>query len=195
MGRCAGAVPRLGFAARLVEAWLRKMRLLGKIGTRMAENLRRAAVALWRRPMRWPVVYALAPLLAVGVALGLAATVAEEGKREQAGVEKEPVNAQQPVVREKAPERQPAVPAPRDADAVAAATPAEAEPPAAASSPPSETAEENTEGYVDPDAPVAEEATAGQHIGDFRDPDDIGSSVEETGSARHVGELLDPDAP
>lgn len=161
----------------------------------MAENLRRAAVALWRRPMRWPVVYALAPLLAVGVALGLAATVAEEGKREQAGVEKEPVNAQQPVVREQAPERQPAAPAAQDADAVAAATPAEAEPPAAASSPPSETVEESAEGYVDPDAPVAEEATAGQHIGDFRDPDDIGSSVEETGSARHVGELLDPDAP
>ena len=161
----------------------------------MAENLRRAAAALWRRPMRWPVVYALAPLLAVGVALGLAATVAEEGKRDQAGVEKEPVNAQQPVVREKAPERQPAAPAAQDADAVAAATPAEAEPPATASSPSSETAEENAEGYVDPDAPVAEGETAGQHIGDFQDPDDIGSSVEETGSAHHVGELLDPDAP
>lgn len=160
----------------------------------MAENLRRAAAALWRRPMRWPVVYALAPLLAVGVALGLAATVAEEGKREQAGVEKEPVN-QQPVAREeKAPERQPAVPAAQDDD-VAVATPAEAEPPAAASSPPSETVEESAEGYVDPDAPIAEEDAAGRHIGDFRDPDDIGSSVEETGSARHVGELLDPDAP
>ena len=161
----------------------------------MAENLRRVAAALWRRPMRWPVVYALAPLLAVGVALGLAATVAEEGKRDRAGVEKELVNAQQPVVREKAPKRQPAAPAAQDADAVAAATPAEAEPPATASSPSSETAEENTEGYVDPDAPVAEGETAGQHIGDFQDPDDIGSSVEETGSARHVGELLDPDAP
>ena len=169
------------------------MRLLGKIGRRTTENLRGAAAALWRRPMRWPVVYALAPLLAVGVALGLAATVAEEGKREQAGVKKEPVNAQQPVVREKAPERQPAAPAAQDADAVAAATPAE--PPATASSPSSETAEENAEGYVDPDAPVAEGETAGQHIGDFQDPDDIGSSVEETGSARHVGELLDPDAP
>ena len=145
--------------------------------------------------MRWPVVYALAPLLAVGVALGLAATVAEEGKRDQAGVEKEPVNVQQPVVRERAPERQPAVPAPQDADDVAAATPAEAEPPAAASSPSSETVEENAEGYVDPDAPVAEGDATGQHIGDFQDPDDIGSSVEETGSARHVGELLDPDAP
>ena len=161
----------------------------------MAENLRRVAAALWRRPMRWPVVYALAPLLAVGVALGLAATVAEEGKRDRAGVEKDPVNAQQPVVREKALEVQPAVPAAQDADAVAAATPAEAEPPATASSPSSETAEENAEGYVDPDAPVAEGETAGQHIGDFQDPDDIGSSVEETGSARHVGELLDPDAP
>ena len=160
----------------------------------MAENLRRAAAALWRRPMRWPVVYALAPLLAVGVALGLAATVAEEGKREQAGVEKEPVN-QQPVAREeKAPERQPAVPAAQDDD-VAVATPAEAEPPAAASSPPSETVEESAEGYVDPDAPIAEEDAAGRHIGDFRDPDDIGSSVEETSSAHHVGELLDPDAP
>ena len=62
------------------------MRLLGKIGRRTTENLRAAAAALWRRPMRWPVVYALAPLLAVGVALGLAATVAEEGKRDQAGV-------------------------------------------------------------------------------------------------------------
>ena len=160
----------------------------------MAENLRRTAAALWRRPMRWPVVYALAPLLAVGVALGLAATVTEEGKRDQADVEKEPVNAQQPVVRERAPEGQP-VPAAQDADAVAAATPAEAEPPAATSSPPSETEEENTEGYVDPDAPVAEGDAAGQHIGDFQDPDDIGSSVEETGSAHHVGELLDPDAP
>ena len=160
----------------------------------MAENLRGAAAALWRRPMRWPVIYAAAPLLAVGVALGLAATVAEEGKRDQAGVEKERVNAQQPVVGEKAPERQLA-PAAQDADAVATTTPAEADPPAAASSPPSETAEENAEGYVDPDAPVAEGDAAGQHIGDFRDPDDIGSSVEETGSARHVGELLDPDAP
>ena len=161
----------------------------------MAENLRRAAAALWRRPMRWPVVYALAPLLAVGVALGLAATVAEEGKRDQAGVDEKPVSVrQQPAVREKAPERQLA-PAAQDADAVAAATPAEAEPPAAASSSTSETAEEDAEGYVDPDAPVAEGDAAGQHIGDFRDPDDIGSSVEETGSARHVGELLDPDAP
>lgn len=162
----------------------------------MVENLRHAAVALWRRAMRWPVVYALAPLLAVGVALGLAATVAEEGKRDQAGVDEEPVSGQQqPAVREKVPERQPAVPAQQDADAVAAATPAEAEPPDAASSPSSETAEENTEGYVDPDAPVVEEETAGQHIGDFQDPDDIGPSVEETGSAHHVGELLDPDAP
>ena len=170
------------------------MRLLGKIGRRTTENLRAAAAALWRRPMRWPVVYALAPLLAVGVALGLAATVAEEGKRDQAGVNEEPVSVQQPPVREKVPERQLA-PAAQDADDVAAATPAEAEPPAAAFSPQSETAEENAEGYVDPDAPVAEGDAAGQHIGDFRDPDDIGSSVEETGSARHVGELLDPDAP
>lgn len=169
------------------------MRLLGKIGRRTTENLRAAAAALWRRPMRWPVVYALAPLLAVGVALGLAATVAEEGKRDQASVEKEPVNAPQPVVREKEPERQLA-PAAQDDD-VAAATPAGAEPPAAASSPPSETVEESAEGYVDPDAPVAEGETAGQHIGDFQDPDDIGSSVEEAGSAHHVGELLDPDAP
>ena len=161
----------------------------------MAENFRRAAAALRGRRMRWPVVYALTPLLAVGVALGLAATVAEEGKRDEAGVEKEPVSVrQQPAVREKAPERQLA-PVPQDADDVAAATPAEAEPPAAASNPPSETAEENAEGYVDPDAPVAEEDAAGRHIGDFQDPDDIGSSVEETGSARHVGELLDPDAP
>ena len=159
----------------------------------MAENLRRAAVALWRRPMRWPVVYALAPLLAVGVALGLAETVAEEGKRDQADVNEEPVSVQ-PAVREKVPERQ-LVPAAQNADDVAAATPAEAESPAAASSPPSETAEENTEGYVDPDAPVAEGDAAGQHIGDFQDPDDIGSSVEESGSVRHVGELLDPDAP
>ena len=142
--------------------------------------------------MRWPVVYALAPLLAVGVALGLAATVAEEGKRDQADVDEEPVSVQQPTVRE-TPERQPAVTAPQDDD-VAAATPAEAEPPTATSSPPSETAED-AEGYVDPDAPVAEGDTAGQHIGDFQDPDDIGSSVEETSSARHVGELLDPDAP
>ena len=162
----------------------------------MAENVRRAVAVLRGRRMRWPMVYAATPLLAVGVALGLAATVAEEGKRDQAGVDEEPVSGQQqPAVREKVPERQPAVPAPQDADAVAAATPAEAEPPDAASSPSSETAEENAEGYVDPDAPVAEGDAAGQHIGDFQDPDDIGSSVEETGSARHVGELLDPDAP
>jgi len=161
----------------------------------VVENVRRAVAVLRGRRMRWPMVYAATPLLAVGVALGLAATVAEEGKRDQAGVDEEPVSGQQqPAVREKAPERQPAVPAPQDDD-VAAATPAEAEPPAAASSPPSETAEENAEGYVDPDAPVVEEETAGQHIGDFQDPDDIGPSVEETGAARHVGELLDPDAP
>ena len=162
----------------------------------MAEHLRRAAAALWRRPMRWPVVYAAAPLLAVGVALGLAATVAEEGKRDQADVGEESIGAQQSPVREKAPERQPAAPAPQDADAVAAATPAEAElPAAAASSPSSEMAQDNAEAYMDPDAPVVEEETAGRHIGDFRDPDDVGSSVEETGPARHVGELLDPDAP
>ena len=168
----------------------------------MAENARGAAEKTRRHRMGWPVVYAAAPVLAVGVALGLAAVVAEEGsKRELAGIEEESASEPQQPARAEAPAddetpvRQTAAGVQQDAP-VAAATPAAAAAPAdrpAASTPARDSTEQEAEGYVDPDAPVVEE-TAQHHVGDRRDPD-APSAVSEDDPVRHVGELLDPDAP
>lgn len=153
--------------------------------------------------MRWPVVYAAAPLLAVGVALGLAAMVAEEGgKREVAGVEEEPASGLQrpagdePPAADEAPAsnepplRKTTARSPQDAPGAA---PAPADRPVAASSPARDSTEQEADGYIDPDAPAVEDAAV-HHVGARRDPD-APSAVTGEEAAHHVGELLDPDAP
>ena len=146
--------------------------------------------------MGWPVVYAVAPLLAVGIALGLAAVVAEEGsKLEVAGIEEESASEQPLPAPDEAPvDDRPAgdeMPAVRQ-DAPPA-TAARTDRSAAASSPTHDSTEQEARGFIDPDAPVVEEA-AEHHVGDRRDPD-APPAVSEDEPVRHVGELLDTDAP